>query len=82
MTEGSGRSHHAAKGARPACYFAEGDARILLSPASVDLGGVFITPRGEDFEKISAEDIRQYSEVCLDEDELKTLQKKYYDRKK
>jgi len=61
---------------RPRCYFAEGDSRILLSPASVDLGGVFITPRGEDFEKISAEDITNIlAEVCLGEDELKTLTK-------
>lgn len=29
---------------RPACYTAEGDANLLSSPASVDLGGVFITP--------------------------------------
>ena len=42
---------------RPACYFAEGDANMLISPASVDLGGVFITPLEKDFEKITAEDI-------------------------
>jgi ATP adenylyltransferase/5',5'''-P-1,P-4-tetraphosphate phosphorylase II len=30
---------------RPDCYFAEREAQILLSPASVDLGGVFITPK-------------------------------------
>jgi len=42
---------------RPACYSAEGDANILISPASVDLGGVFITPLKKDFEKITAEDI-------------------------
>lgn len=59
---------------RPQCYFAEGDNRILLSPGSVDLGGVFITPRGEDFDKISAEDVTNIlNEVCLGEDELKIL---------
>ena len=42
---------------RPACYFAEGDEKILLSPASVDIGGVFITPREEDFNRITAADI-------------------------
>ena len=42
---------------RPACYSAEGDANLLISPASVDLGGVFITPLEKDFEKITAEDI-------------------------
>jgi len=44
---------------RPACYFAEGDDNLLISPASVDMGGVFITPLGKDFEKITAEDIAQ-----------------------
>ncbi len=59
---------------RPACYFSGGDEKILLSPASVDLGGVFITPREEDYEKITATDIAGIiKEVCLDEEELKTL---------
>ena len=53
---------------RPSCYFAEGDANILLSPASVDLGGVFITPLPKDFEKITAADLEQIlSEVCTDQ---------------
>ena len=38
---------------RPSHYFAEGDANILLSPASVDMGGVFITPLEKDFNKIT-----------------------------
>ena len=48
---------------RPSCYDAEGDANILLSPASVDMGGVFITPLEKDFNKIKAADI----EKILDE---------------
>ncbi|MHC1732309.1 MAG: DUF4922 domain-containing protein [Bacteroidales bacterium] len=61
---------------RPACYFAEGTERILLSPASVDLGGVFITPREEDFRKITAGEIQTIlGEVCLDEEELANLTK-------
>jgi hypothetical protein len=40
----------------------------------VDIGGVFITPREEDFRKISAEDIHAIlGEVCLGEAELKNL---------
>ena len=39
---------------RPACYFAQGEENILLSPASVDLGGVFITPLEKDFRKVDA----------------------------
>ena len=42
---------------RPSQFFAEGKRQILLSPASVDFGGVFITPRKEDFDKITATDI-------------------------
>lgn len=55
---------------RPACYFAEGEEQILISPASVDMGGVFITPREEDFEKISAGDVSDIlNQVCLDEND-------------
>lgn len=42
---------------RPACYFAEDETQLLISPASVDLSGVFITPREEDFQKVTATDI-------------------------
>lgn len=42
---------------RPAQYFAEGDANILISPGSVDMGGVFITPQEKDFLKLTKEDI-------------------------
>ncbi|MDD2436393.1 MAG: DUF4922 domain-containing protein [Massilibacteroides sp.] len=52
---------------RPACFFAEGEAQLTVSPASVDLGGVFIIPREQDFEKINPEKItRIIQEVCLD----------------
>lgn len=51
---------------RPSCYFEEGVKQILISPASVDMGGVFITPREEDFEKISAADLENIlKQVCL-----------------
>jgi hypothetical protein len=59
---------------RPSCYFAEGEDKILLSPASVDIGGVLITPREEDFFKINVSDIDQvFSEVCLSEEEISSL---------
>lgn len=59
---------------RPACYTAEGDANLLSSPASVDLGGVFITPVEKDFRKITAEDVAQIlSEVCLSADDFDRL---------
>ena len=59
---------------RPACYTAEGDANLLSSPASVDLGGVFITPVEKDFLKITAGDIAQIlSEVCLSASDFQQL---------
>jgi hypothetical protein len=58
---------------RPAQFFLEGDAQILFSPASVDFGGVCITPVQKDFENISREQLRDMfaqlsvpSEVLLD----------------
>jgi len=52
---------------RPVQYFATGEKQIILSPASVDMGGVLITPREEDFIKISKEDIRDiFNQVCLE----------------
>ena len=62
---------------RPACYTAEGDANLLSSPASVDLGGVFITPVEKDFIKITAEDIAQIlGEVCLSPADFQKVQKR------
>jgi hypothetical protein len=59
---------------RPAQFFAEGDQQLLISPASVDFGGVFITPRREDFDKIRMEDIRDiFSQVSLDDDNFLAL---------
>jgi hypothetical protein len=56
---------------RPEQFFAEGNDRILVSPASVDLGGVLITPREEDFRKISAENVGDiFRQVCLTEYEV------------
>lgn len=42
---------------RPWQYFEEGEKNILLSPASVDMGGTLITPLEKDFQKITREDI-------------------------
>lgn len=40
---------------RPACYFEEGAAQFLISPGSLDMGGLLITPRREDFDRITPE---------------------------
>ncbi|PTN07681.1 uncharacterized protein DUF4922 [Mangrovibacterium marinum] len=52
---------------RPDQYFAEGDDQLLMSPASVEMGGLAILPRYEDFNKISRDDLADILEqVSLD----------------
>lgn len=59
---------------RPSCYTAEGEANLLISPASVDMGGVFITPLEKDFNKITAGDLAAIlGEVCLDPTAFRAL---------
>lgn len=54
---------------RPWQYFEAGEKQILLSPASVDMGGVLVTPREEDFNKLTMDDARDiFNQVCLDEE--------------
>jgi len=45
------------KGRRPTQFYAEGADNILISPGSVDLGGVWITPLEKDFRKLTEADI-------------------------
>ena len=40
---------------RPDCYYAEGDEQLLVSPGAIDMAGLLITPREEDFRKLDAE---------------------------
>lgn len=59
---------------RPSFYLAEGDERILLSPAAVDLGGVCITPLQRDFERLTRDDlVKMFEEVTLPKDAFDRL---------
>ena len=64
---------------RPWQFFEEGENNILLSPASVDMGGALITPLEKDYNKISRRDIADiFAQISLPEDrfgELTTLLK-------
>jgi hypothetical protein len=67
---------------RPAQYFERGDKQLMLSPASIDLGGVLIMAREEDFNKISAPVIKDvFDQVCVDDffigDIMKKLTEQY-----
>lgn len=43
---------------RPACYYADEKDQLLISPGALDMAGIIVTPREEDYKKITAEDIR------------------------
>lgn len=61
---------------RPSQFFAEGKSRLMISPAAVDLGGVVITPREEDFEKITKADVEDiFAQVCFNDNEITDLLK-------
>ena len=40
---------------RPDCYYKEGDEQYIISPGALDMAGFFITPRQEDYERITPE---------------------------
>ena len=40
---------------RPDCYTAEGDQQFIVSPGSLDMAGLMITPREEDFRRLTPE---------------------------
>lgn len=62
---------------RPSFYGTEGDNCMLISPASVDMGGVFITPRLQDFERFDADTVRKLiDELCLNLDEIQQIASK------
>lgn len=42
---------------RPSCYFKKDSQQRLVSPGCIDMGGVIITPRKEDFLKLNREEI-------------------------
>jgi hypothetical protein len=61
------RSHH---------YFEEGENKILVSPAAIDLGGVCIFPREEDFDRVDKNLLRDiFHEVFIDKSILDELTK-------
>ena len=66
------------KAHRPKQFFAEGETKILLSPAAVDFGGLLITPREEDFIKILKEDIVDiFEQTTVDEIMVEKISEQY-----
>ena len=56
---------------RPDCYFSEGDKQVMVSPGTLDMAGMLITPREEDFKRMTPELARSIIQECgisLDEE--------------
>jgi len=58
---------------RPDAFFKEGDARVVVSPGAIDMGGVLITPVEKDFYRLDVASVGAiYEEVSL---EAETVEK-------
>lgn len=49
---------------RPEAYFAEGDTQFVVSPGALDMSGLIITPREEDFRKLTEEKALSLLQEC------------------
>lgn len=62
---------------RPKQFFAEGNDQMLISPASVEMGGLIILPRKEDFEKLTKDDLKDiYNQVSMNDEDFEQLKEK------
>lgn len=68
---------------RPHCYYAEGEEQLLVSPGALDMAGIIVTAREEDFQKITPEQIESIiGEVGITFKEAKNIVKNIQDIKK
>ena len=59
---------------RPDCYYQEGDAQFVISPGALDMAGLIITPRQQDFERLTPEKaIEILSEMTLSDEALQQV---------
>ena len=59
---------------RPACYTATGDAQYIISPGAVDMGGLIITPREQDFRRVTPELVLDiYRELSLTPEQMQEV---------
>jgi hypothetical protein len=59
---------------RPDVYFRAGQARVLISPATVDIGGLIITPVEHDFMRVDAQLVEEiFHEVCVSEENARRI---------
>ena len=59
---------------RPDCYYAEGSEQFIISPGALDMAGLIITPRQEDFERLTPEKaLSILDEITLKGDDLQKV---------
>ena len=59
---------------RPDCYSAQGEEQLLISPGALDMCGLLITPREQDFRKLTPEQAASIlKEVSIKLNEIKSL---------
>ena len=59
---------------RPEVYFAEGDAQVMVSPGALDMSGLIITPREEDFRKLTDEKATAILQECgVSQDKMNSI---------
>ncbi len=63
---------------RPACY-GDGEGRLLLSPASTEMGGLWAIPEFKDYDSLTAGQIQAlYDELCLSRQDLTPILTAFY----
>ena len=67
---------------RPDCYYAQGDDQYIISPGTLDMAGLIITPRQEDFERLTPEKaLAILNEVSLSKEQLQQVINRLQDDK-
>ena len=65
---------------RPESFYKKDPERLLISPAAIDLGGVVVTPREEDFIRTDKDLLQKiFSEISLDKKTFSLLAEKVID---
>ena len=59
---------------RPECYTEQGDRQFIISPGAVDMGGLLITPREDDFRRLTPEvAFGIFREITLTPEQVETV---------
>ncbi len=49
---------------RPDCYFTDGDEQVMVSPGVIDMAGMLVTPREDDFNKLTFDRVAGILREC------------------